>query len=647
MDIDFENSPFSGFSGFTNEEFEGLWNYLLGKNSKLPDKISILKVIKMDNESQIFAYKNGIFKVFNLVDSGVDLIKDKKFLSKIYCREQLNKIVSILENNDKYVFKIESGKSDMNSENGQSKIIKIEIYSQIDLEDTNFKNYITRESLLLFDQEIKEEKVIEVEKLKLSPYFDSIIKFPQKNNYFKLVIDENRFKLFKKIDEFWISKDFFYVIMGTDGIGKTTSLLFFSSYVYKYYHVLYLNLKLFSRKNSKEAVDIFTNEMQRIFFVNKDISFNEFLDEKYIQFINLKSSIAEEFETKNKNGIKSMWLLLEKFIKEFSNSNFFSNLLIILDQYKNNNTDENYEGLNTICELIGKHSKNANFSNVSKIKLLVVISINNYDTKKMFLENANIMYFDYNNRIISDINKDKSNNNIEKNENYELLNIENFLNKNIEKINKSFNDHLSLYGNYSIEGSKCCLNSIYSDITRKEYLNNNSNCKKLISKNIGNNFYHCIKSFNFSLKYFQLLVKEKLENLRQQGESDNEYEKRIVKSFYLKMFQKIKDNIEKNYKYMLKEKSSKEIVDISLKYLIKLRNNIYEEKTFLFTDIENILNCFPIKYLDVYLSCFKKLDQNQIHFGFYNFYFTYSNRFIKYAINQIINLYLKNIIFFL
>ena len=124
MDIDFENSPFSGFSGLTNEEFEGLWNYLLGKNSKLPDKISILKVIKMDNESQIFAYKNGIFKVFNLVDSGVDLIKDKKFLSKIYCREQLNKIVSILENNDKYVFKIESGKSDMNSENGQSKLKK-------------------------------------------------------------------------------------------------------------------------------------------------------------------------------------------------------------------------------------------------------------------------------------------------------------------------------------------------------------------------------------------------------------------------------------------------------------------------------------------------------------------------------------------
>ena len=129
----------------------------------------------------------------DLFDSGVDLIKDNKFLSKIYCREQLDKIVSILENNDKYDLKIESEKSDVNSKNRQSKIIKIEINSKIDLEYKNFKNYITRESLLLFDKEIKEEKVIEVEKLKLSPYFNSIIKCSQGDNYFKLVIDENRF----------------------------------------------------------------------------------------------------------------------------------------------------------------------------------------------------------------------------------------------------------------------------------------------------------------------------------------------------------------------------------------------------------------------------------------------------------------------
>ena len=56
MNIDFENSPFSGFSNFTNEEFEGLWHYLFAKSSKLPDKISILKEIKIDNEFKIFIF---------------------------------------------------------------------------------------------------------------------------------------------------------------------------------------------------------------------------------------------------------------------------------------------------------------------------------------------------------------------------------------------------------------------------------------------------------------------------------------------------------------------------------------------------------------------------------------------------------------
>ena len=108
------------------------------------------------------------------------------------------------------------------------------------------------------------------------------------------------------------------------------------------------------------------------------------------------------------------------------------------------------------------------------------------------------------------------------------------------------------------------------------------------------------------------------------------------------MFKKIKDKIDKSYKYMIKEDSTMESVDISLKYLIELRNNIYEEKTFLITDIENILNRLPIKYLDVYLDSSQKLDQYQIKFGFFDFYISYSNTFIKQAINKIINGYLKN-----
>ena len=649
MDINFEKEPFSGYSGFTSKELEDIWNYLFTVNSKLPDKISVQNENKTDNGIKVFASKDNNKNEIEFSFTGVEIYKDNQILSKIYCIKQLNMILSILRKNDKYDYKIDSDKSDMNSKNGKLKINRIKINRKIDLEAKNFKDYITRERMFILGEEIKEEEVNEVEKLKLSPYFDNIIKYSKYDNNFKLVLDENRFRLIKKIEEFWMSSNLFYVIMGTDGIGKTTSLLFFSSYIHTNYNVLYLNLKLFLGKNSKEAEDIFFNEIKRLFFVNKLFSFEELLDVNYEKFKNIKSKIIKEVEENNKNikinGIEFMWLLLEIFINEFLVTDIFStNLLIILDQYKSNDIDEYYRGINTISELIKNNNMDNNYSIIYEIKLLVIISINNYDTKKMFLENLKIIYYDYNNKIIQDNNNDKNNNN-EENENYEFLNIENFLDAKILEINKSYNDHLSILEKYGNLGSLCYLSSRYYKITRREYLNFNSDCKKLIPDNFGNNYYNCIKSFNFSLKYFQLLMKEIIENPKNQGESDNEYEKKIVMSFYKKMFNKIKDNIEKSYEYMLKDESSIEIVDISMKYLIELRNNIYEEKTFLNTDIKNILSHFPIKYLDVYLNCFEKLDEEQMKFGFFNFFLTYSNKFIKHAINKILNQYLKNRIY--
>jgi len=647
MDINFETSPFSNFAGFTNKELEDIWKYLFKKNPKLPDELEVISQIKTGNGIKVFVSKNNNIKQIEFYLTGVDIFINNKLLTKIYCIKQFNTIVSILQDNDKYDLKFHSDKSDVNSKNGQLKINKIEINNKIDLENKNFKEYIKRERMFNFNEEIKEEKVLEIEKLRLSPYFDNIIKYSKDDNNFKLVVDENRLKLIKKVEDFWISTNLFYVIMGTDGIGKTTSFLFFSSYMHNDYNVLYLNLKLFLEKNSKEAGDIFFNEIKRLFFVNNIFLIEKILDANYEQFKCLKSLIIEEAEEKSKNietnGIEFMWLLLELFIKKFLISDIFStNLLIILDQYKSNDIDENYRGINKISELIAKNNNYSKYSIIYKIKLLVIISINNYDTKKMFLENLKIIYRDYNEKIIPDNNNDKNNNNNEKNTDYELLNIEKFLDEKIVEINKSFNDRLSLLGNNSNQGSLCYLNSRHYKITRKEYLHYKSDCKKLIPSNIGKNYYNCIKSFNFSLKYFQLLMKEKIENPKNQEESDSDYEKRIVKSFYKKMFDKIKDNIEKSYKYMLKEESAIESVDISMKYLIELRNIIYEEKTFLITDIENTLNHFPIKYLDVYLSCFKKLDENQINFGFFNFFLIYSNTFIKHAINKIINGYLIN-----
>ena len=257
MDINFEASPFTGLAAFTNEDLEGIYANLYTKDSKLPDEIEIEKEFETDKGTKIIAQKNECLVEFEILFDKVEIYKDNLFLTNIYSVEQLNKIIFMIINNNKYDLKINGNKFDKNISDRQTKIIKIEVESKIDLEVGKLKDYILRERNDIFLKETIEEKVIEMDKDRLSPYFNSIIKEPQTSNYFKLVMNENRLKLIKKVEDFWISTNLFYVIMGTDGIGKTTSFLFFSSYMHNDYNVLYLNLKLFLEKNSKEAGDIF------------------------------------------------------------------------------------------------------------------------------------------------------------------------------------------------------------------------------------------------------------------------------------------------------------------------------------------------------------------------------------------------------
>ena len=113
----------------------------------------------------------------------------------------------------------------------------------------------------------------------------------------------------------------------------------------------------------------------------------------------------------------------------------------------------------------------------------------------------------------------------------------------------------------------------------------------------------------------------KNENKKKEEEKDYEYEKRITKLFYSTMYNKIKDNVDKSYKNILNKKSSLEIVVLTLKYLITLRNYIYEERIFSLYEIEHLLHFFPAKYLNVFLYCNEELNENQINFRFYHFFF--------------------------
>ena len=406
MDINFESSPFTGFAGYTNEELGLIWMYLYKKNSKLPEQIIVSKQNETNNGTIIIASKNENLAEIEILYNEVDLFKDSLLFAKIYSVKQLNLIISKVRNNNKYDLKINGNKIDKNLVLGKSKIISIEIESKPDLEAENFKKYIIRERNTLFQEETKiEDEIIEIEKLRLSPYFNNIIKDSQTDKYFKFIFNENRLQLIRKINEFWISDDLFYVIMGTDGIGKTTTLLYFMNYIHDY-NILYLNLKLIHDKTKQEVEDIFFNEMKRIFFVNKDCVHNLTVEVKHSNFKELKLSILKDIENnnlnKNINGIENMWLLLQTFIKKLEIYN--SDILIILDQYKCDKIDTDYRKLNDLTLLIEKNNECSFFY---KFKLLVVISIDNYDTKKIFLENINSTFFDYNNELVPGINSIK------------------------------------------------------------------------------------------------------------------------------------------------------------------------------------------------------------------------------------------------
>ena len=105
MDINFESSPFTGFAGYTNEELGFIWMYLYEKNSKLPEYIIVSKQNETDKGTIIIASKNENLKSMEILCNGVDIFKDGSLFAKIYSVQQLDLIISMIIDNDKYDFK--------------------------------------------------------------------------------------------------------------------------------------------------------------------------------------------------------------------------------------------------------------------------------------------------------------------------------------------------------------------------------------------------------------------------------------------------------------------------------------------------------------------------------------------------------------
>ena len=223
---------------------------------------------------------------------------------------------------------------------------------------------------------------------------------------------------------------------------------------------------------------------------------------------------------------------------------------------------------------------------------------------------------------------------------YEFEDIENFLNNWNDVFQKNFEKQLETdCFTPKNTSSKCLLNSKYSEITKKVYINEIVSCKGLIDSKMDKNFKECIEVFGYSMKYYMRLLSDIRANIKKESQSDEEYSKSIVVKFYNNTYEKINFGLNQFYSKMF-------INDINypehkLKKLIELNDLIYEEKQYSLKDMCHILKLLPIKYLNIYIVGIDKitLPLDTTKLSEYGFFFDYSNNFIRYAINKIIKSY--------
>jgi hypothetical protein len=635
------NDQFLNVASFTQKEFENLYNCVI-KGAKEYDRIKLEYLKKGETKLLIvvLAYKNESWEKFQFYKTPASLSIENK-LYKIYTVEQCFSVIS--------QFNLEQYSITINDKEIKNKHFELESLKKISIK--KIKSEIKEEEFSQYIIRIKpsfplKNSIISLEKKKLSFYFNDICISSDTNTEFvDFILEGNRIEFINKIDDFLKSKNLFYLVLGTDGIGKTITLLYYTSSLLNDYGNLYFNLKLFL-KNETDKIkikEIFFNELKRIFLTDNNIgSVKSFTMKKYNNLINnINDSILES------EGINYFWELLFMFIKIYDKS-LIGNIFIVLDQYKIDKIDNEFKNLNKLCELI--NSKEL----INHFKLMILISINNYDTKDIFLENLNYLpYFpiksdnliplpNYKSNDIGNFrsknNKDNNNNYNERN-NYEFEDIEKFLNEKHKEFQINFNNSAKEIQNNSFFishqiFSKLELNSKYYEITKKEYLNEIVNCKNLIDNKMHINYKNCIKLFGYSLKYFSLLLKEINNTEKEEDETDDDFSRRVIKNFYAKMGTKIIYNLDSYYISFYK--NDKDFLIKKIENLKTLNDSIYEENVYPLKDMNNLIKLFPIKYLNIYIvgleSNFIPLDK--IDLSKYGFFFDYSNAFIRETVNK-------------
>ena len=636
-----EKSNLLDFKEFNENTLANIWKCSKERKESYEDfKLIYPDIEENENYITLLVNKDKKSNLFKFYKNPVELkIEEKEYYlytfqqcTSIFSKFDLNNYLILVNdvqiNNDE-----EESNQDINIETIKSINIKKLKYSQ-KINEEEFKKYIIRPKTEL----PLKESVIKINKKSLSLYFEDICFSSDKNDEnIDLILDKNRIEFINNINEFLISGNVFYLILGNNGIGKTITLLYYTSSIINKYGKLYLNLKLFlnNKKDKNKLKEIFYDEIKRLFLINKG---NEIFVESLLkQYKDLIDNI-DNFNLE-KDGINYFWQLLFTFIQEY-NKFLVDKVLIILDQYKVNKIDEDFENLNKLCKMI----RSSVFKN--KFKVVILVSINNYDTKEIFLENLNYISLyplsdnnalpspRYRTNIEEEIEYDTINNDAKIDNNYELEDIENFLNEKQEEFNTKFKEMLNqdttkAFSHPFKTTSTLELNSTYIKITKKVYINEIVSCKNLVNRNMNKNYINCLEVFGYSIKYYSLLLDKIKSSNKKKDENEDEFSNNVVQNFYTEMANKIIRNLDSFYFSLFKKYPN--YMDRKRESLKLLYDSIYEEKVYSLKDMRELLQNNPIKYLNIYIvgseNMLIPLDKSDI--SKYNFFFDFTNVFVR------------------